>query len=395
MGLVQWFNVWWSLGYVLLTATTATLMLLVPAIVVFRPISLSLYSRATSWILALWWTSCLFITERLNGVGVRVTGDALPLGVPLLIMSNHKCNLDWMFLWSAAIRTGSIFQVGVFRAVAKSEIRVIPIFGWGCKLNGFAYIRRKWAEDAAHLAKWARAQFARNAPGWVLIFPEGTRYTDRNKQRSDASCARDGVDASALAGEILRPRTKGLALLLRENDSQRKAEEDETKARKKASFHERKNTSRASFAKVVDMTIQYTDANGAPVLGSALGTRCFGQLAKGELPVRTCHVHFDCFDPTDVPVDADEVTQWTMRRWQKKSEMLRSCAAHGRFEGAKEWPASGGAVPFFMQTCLRAFFVAQGVLCVALLYHSRAFAAYAALALGGLAVMCQADPPDW
>ena len=203
MGLVRWFNVWWSLGYVLLTATTSTLMLLVPAIVVFRPISLSLYSRATSWIFALWWTSCLFITERLNGVGVRVTGDALPLGVPLLIMSNHKCNLDWMFLWSAAIRTGSIFQVGVFRAVAKSEIRVIPIFGWGCKLNGFAYIRRKWAEDAAHLTKWARAQFARNAPGWVLIFPEGTRYTDRNKRRSDASsCARDGVDASALAGEI-------------------------------------------------------------------------------------------------------------------------------------------------------------------------------------------------
>ena len=107
------------------------------------PISLSLYSRATSWIFACWWTSCLFITERLNGVGVRVTGDALPLGVPLLIMSNHKCNLDWMFLWSAAIRTGSMFQVGVFRAVAKSEIRVIPVFGWGCKLNGFAYVRRK------------------------------------------------------------------------------------------------------------------------------------------------------------------------------------------------------------------------------------------------------------
>ena len=72
MGLVRWFNVWWSLGYVLLTATTSTLMLLVPAIVVFRPISLSLYSRATSWIFALWWTSCLFITERLNAVGEAV-----------------------------------------------------------------------------------------------------------------------------------------------------------------------------------------------------------------------------------------------------------------------------------------------------------------------------------
>jgi hypothetical protein len=29
------------------------------------------------------------------------------------------------------------------------------------------------------------------------------------------------------------------------------------------------------------------------------------------------------------------------------------------------------------------------------LYHSRAFAAYAAIAFGGLAVMCQADPPNW
>ena len=178
-----------------------------------------------------------------------------------------------------------------------------------------------------------------------------------------------------------------MALLLRENARQRKAEDVKKK----------KTNARASFAKVVDMTIQYTDANGAPVLGSALGTRCFGQLAKGELPVTTCHVHFDCFDPSDVPVDADEVTEWTMRRWQKKAEMLRSCAAHGRFEDAraKEWPKSGGAVPFLLQTALRFFFVAQGVACVILLYRSRAFAAYAAIATGGLAVMCQLDPPNW
>jgi hypothetical protein len=26
-------------------------------------------------------------------------------------MSNHKCNLDWMYLWSAAIRTGSLWHV--------------------------------------------------------------------------------------------------------------------------------------------------------------------------------------------------------------------------------------------------------------------------------------------
>ena len=53
------------------------------------------------------------------------------------------------------------YNVGVFRAVAKAEIRVIPIFGWGCKLNGFAYVQRKWARDAAYLKRWMSAQVAR------------------------------------------------------------------------------------------------------------------------------------------------------------------------------------------------------------------------------------------
>ena len=182
----EWFNIFWSLGYVLFTATTSSVTLLAP-VAIIRLVSVPLYARVTSAIFSCWWTSCLFITERLNGVHVRVTGDALPLGVPLLIMSNHKCNLDWMFLWSAAIRTGSLWHVGVFRAVAKAEIRVVPVFGWGCKLNGFAYVKRKWARDAAHLKRWMAAQMTRVAlpgwasPGWVLIFPEGTRFTDANK----------------------------------------------------------------------------------------------------------------------------------------------------------------------------------------------------------------------
>ena len=366
----QWFNVVSSLGYVLFTATTSTVTMLVPAIILLRPVSANLYARCTSWIFACWWTSCLFITERLNGVKVRVTGDALPLNAPLLIMSNHKCNLDWMFLWSAAIRTGSMFQVGVFRAVAKAEIRVIPIFGWGCKLNGFAYVQRRWARDAAHLTSWIRAQIARAAPGWVLIFPEGTRYTDANKARSDASAEKDGL--ATLEGEILRPRTKGLSLLLAES-----------------------RAAGGYFRGVVDMTIQYTDANGKPLRGSALGTRCFGQLAKGELPVETCHVHFDVFDPEKVPLDAEAVDEWCMDRWRKKAAMLEGCAKGGKFEGTEPWPTSGGRVPFAKQTAIRIFFVAQGLACVGFLVSSRLFAAYALVAYAGLAVMCKMDPPGW
>ena len=55
------------------------------------------------------------------------------------------------------------------------------------------------------------------------------------------------------------------------------------------------------FARVADMTISYTDAAGAPLTGAALGIHCFGQLFKDELPVHTCHVHFECLAPGDVP----------------------------------------------------------------------------------------------
>ena len=383
----EWFHIFWSLGYVLFTATTSSVTLLFPAILL-RLFSVPLYSRATSAIFSCWWTSCLFITERLNGVKVRVTGDSLPLGVPLLIMSNHKCNLDWMFLWSAAIRTGSLWHVGVFRAVAKSEIRVVPIFGWGCKLNGFAYVARKWARDAAHLKRWMTSQMSHGrtipgwtSPGWTLIFPEGTRFTEANKKRSDASAVKDGLET--LPGEILRPRTKGLALLLAESSM------------RGGGGGGGGGGDGYYFNAVVDMTVAYTDADGKPLKGSALGTRCFGQLAKGELPVDTCHVHFECFHPKDVPTDPEKVDAWCMERWRKKADILEGVAKTGRVSGFDAWSSSGGSVPFVLQTFLRIAFTAQGLACVGLIVSYKLFAAYAAVALFCLGVIAHVDSPEW
>lgn len=105
------------------------------------------------------------------------------------------------------------------------------------------------------------------------------------------------------------------------------------------------------------------------------GTRCFGQLVKGELPVDTCHVHFEvgpasrcivivwrltfffkftlrntltfdfdnsdmrfirssphatlyseCFEPEEVPTEPEEVDAWCMERWRKKAKMLQGVA---------------------------------------------------------------------
>ncbi len=111
--------------------------------------------------------------------------------------------------------------------------------------------------------------------------------------------------------------------------------------------------------------------------------------------MRTCHVHFDVFDPGSVPTGDETCNEWVLERWRKKAALLRSCAEFGQFQGVSEWSASGGSVPFVLQTFLRVFFVAQGLTCVALLAYQPLFVAYAAVALGGLGLMCQLDPPTW
>ena len=234
-------------------------------------------------------------------------------------------------------------------------------------------MRRRWSSDASHLTSWIQSQIRRRLDAnWTLIFPEGTRYTDRNKERSDLSCAKDGLEP--MAGEILRPRTKGLALLLRESAK-----------------------GGGYYRKIVDMTIQYTDADGKPLKGAALGTRCFGQLAKGQLPggdvSRALRRLLREGRPGGrgrgrgggVGVEAVE----------EKADMLEACASAGRFEGVREWSTSGAAVPLKTQTALRCFFVLQGLVCVGAACSSTAFLAYVACAAVGLAVIAQTDPAWW
>ena len=72
-----------------------------------------------------------------------------------------------------------------------------------------------------------------------------------------------------------------------------------------------------------------------------MGTRCFGQLAKGKLPVATCHVHLDVFSAKDVPSgeDEDEVEAWVWKRWRKKAD-AGTVRVRGSVRGGEEWSTS-------------------------------------------------------
>jgi len=97
-----------------------------------------------------------------------------------------------------------------------------------------------------------------------LVLTPSEAPTYRMNQKSDEPHA---PRESLHFGEILRPRTKGLALML---------DESRAAAAAAAMTGGRYAATGGYFSRVVDMTVAYTDADGKPLQGSALGE------ARGE-----------------------------------------------------------------------------------------------------------------
>jgi lysocardiolipin and lysophospholipid acyltransferase len=68
------------------------------------------------------------IAERVYGVRFCLSGDALP-PVPrrVLLISNHRTRLDWLFLWSMSLFAHN--GAGL-RIVLKAGLKDVPFFGW-------------------------------------------------------------------------------------------------------------------------------------------------------------------------------------------------------------------------------------------------------------------------
>ena len=48
---------------------------------------------------------------------------------------------------------------------------------------------------------------------WLVLYPEGTRFTERKRASSDKIAKEKGI--ALYKSELLLPRTKGMALLVR------------------------------------------------------------------------------------------------------------------------------------------------------------------------------------
>ena len=76
------------------------------------------------------------IAEKMYGVHIKVFGYKGKLDDRCILIMNHRCHLDWFFLWGFVAKLGNL---SIWKTVMKRELRSIPVFGMNCPLYGLVY----------------------------------------------------------------------------------------------------------------------------------------------------------------------------------------------------------------------------------------------------------------
>lgn len=209
-------------------------------------------------------------------------------------------------------------EPGHFNAVAKGVLRRVPLFGWLFKAVGFLFLARSWEADRPRIAAWSAAALRHARPMWLLLYPEGTRFTARAAAKSDAAAVAAGV--APLRCELLLPRTRGFSTLA--------------------------DALAPRFAAVMDCTIAYVGADGALMRWGQLGTSAITALAAGTLPLSRVDVHVEMFPFATLPRGDEALGAWLNERWRRKEALLLHAQTHGEFPDAQPGVGEAPVPPF-------------------------------------------------
>ncbi|CAH1369228.1 unnamed protein product [Tenebrio molitor] len=121
---------------------------------------------------------------------------------------NHTYEVDWLVGWMICDR---IHLLGNCKAYAKKVIQYIPVLGWGWKCSEFVFLERSFNKDKEIINTQVTQLADHPDPMWLLLFPEGTRFTP-TKHKISLEFARQN-NLPELKHHLL-PRTKGFTASL-------------------------------------------------------------------------------------------------------------------------------------------------------------------------------------
>lgn len=245
-----------------------------------------------------------WLLEKVGGVKLILTGDSILPGDRVLILSNHRTRIDWMFLWCWAARFDLLSS---YRVILKSSLRTFPWWGWGMSLCLFPFIHRGSKHRDADLARIehiCRYLSQLGVPNSLILFPEGTDLSPSNQKRD-----RDYALAKNLPiyHNVLHPRSGAFIASL--------------------------TAMRPHLDAVVDLTIGYVDYTPGERPSEL-------SLLKGRLP-REIHINIRRWDIKTTPLlrenQAEGAEQFLRESFDRKEALLT--AFYG--DNNKDTPAAG------------------------------------------------------
>ncbi|XP_010539929.1 PREDICTED: probable 1-acyl-sn-glycerol-3-phosphate acyltransferase 4 isoform X2 [Tarenaya hassleriana] len=279
-------------GLMILTVFLSTaftfLVYFSPVVVVgLRLLSVHRSRKVTSFIFGLWLALWPYLFEKINETKVVMSGDRIPREKRVLLIANHRTEVDWMYLWNIALRKGCL---GYIKYVLKSSLMKLPIFGWGFHILEFIPVERRREIDEPALLRSLSTFKNPQDPLWLALFPEGTDFTEEKCKRSRKFAAEVGLPALT---NVLLPKTRGFGICM--------------------------EVLQNSLDAVYDLTVAYK-----PICPSFLDN-VFG-TAPSEV-----HIHVRRIATKEVPAGDPEASAWLIDSFRLKDKLLSDFKAQGQF----------------------------------------------------------------
>ncbi|MBA0843087.1 hypothetical protein Goarm_000305 [Gossypium armourianum] len=268
--------------------------------VVLRLFSVHYSRKVTAFFFSSWLALWPFLFEKINKTKVIFSGDDVPARERVLLICNHRTEVDWMYLWDLALRKDSL---GYIKYILKSSLMKLPVFGWSFQILEFIPVERKWEVDEAKMRQMLSKFKDPRDPLWLVLFPEGTDFTyvpfllavisPPFEQKCLSSQKYAAANGLPILKNLLLPKSKGFNACLEDL--------------------------RSTLDAVYDVTIGYKH-------------RCpsFLDNVFGVDPSEV-HIHIRRVTLDDIPLSEWEVTSWLMDTFQRKDQLLSNFNSEGYF----------------------------------------------------------------
>ncbi|XP_062101465.1 probable 1-acyl-sn-glycerol-3-phosphate acyltransferase 4 [Humulus lupulus] len=258
-----------------------------PFAVILRLSSIRWSRKVTSFVFSLWLALWPFLFEKVNRTRVVFYGDTVPSKERVMVIANHRTEVDWMYLWDLALRKGCL---GHIKYILKNSLMKLPVFGWGFHVLEFVPLERRWESDEPVLRQMLSTFTDAQDPLWLAIFPEGTDFTEQKSKKSQKFAAEVGLP---VLYNVLLPKTKGFCACL--------------------------EVLRGSLDAVYDLTIAYKN-NCPSFLDNVFG------VDPSEV-----HIHVRRIPVKDIAPSEGDSTGWLINSFQLKDKLLSSFKIQGHF----------------------------------------------------------------